>query len=52
MFDQIVARVLEWHRVRTTLGKLNRLDKHILADIGIERKDIAAVAHGRMAPRR
>lgn len=42
-----VAYAVEgWRQRRTTYGELNALDDRMLADIGIQRADIEAVAEG------
>jgi len=36
----IVRPIVRWHRHATTLGELEQLDDHLLADIGVNRGDL------------
>ncbi len=36
----IVRPIVRWHRNATTLGELEQLDDHLLADIGVSRGDL------------
>ena len=50
MFKSITRRVLEWHRIRRAVQKLDRFDDHLLADMGIPRHEIAARVKGEICP--
>jgi uncharacterized protein YjiS (DUF1127 family) len=44
--DLVLARILRWHRERTTRDALLALSDHVLRDIGIARADIPTLARG------
>jgi uncharacterized protein YjiS (DUF1127 family) len=44
MFYEIRERYARWRLYRQTARRLRDLDNHILADVGIERADIACWA--------
>lgn len=44
MLDTILARYRVWQRTLDTIRYLDHCDDHILADMGIERADIAMIA--------
>lgn len=46
-FGALVANLMVWNAQRTTRNALNSLSDRELADIGLERADIEAVAQGR-----
>ena len=51
MFGQLRSRFVAWTLYRETVQQLNWLDKHMLADVGIEACDIKAVAKARARER-
>jgi uncharacterized protein YjiS (DUF1127 family) len=51
MFGQLGTRFAEWRLYRDTVRQLNWLDSHILADAGIARCEIKAVARERVRQR-
>jgi len=46
-FGALVATLKTWNEQRTTRNRLSALSNRELADIGLERSDIDAVAKGR-----
>ncbi len=44
LFNRLLAGVLAWNDARQTRNALERLSDHELADIGLNRSDIDAVA--------
>ena len=48
MLRTLVRRIIEWVNIRHDITRLDRLDDHLLADIGIERNQIEAFVHGRI----
>lgn len=40
MFDSFRERLRNWYLVRAATVQLSRLDDHLLADVGIERREI------------
>jgi uncharacterized protein YjiS (DUF1127 family) len=51
MFGQLGTRFAEWQTYRETVRQLNWLDPHMLADAGIDRCEIRAVAKARSKQR-
>jgi uncharacterized protein YjiS (DUF1127 family) len=50
LITRVEARMLDWYRYRSTVAELNRLGDSDLADIGIARPDIRAVARAAAFP--
>jgi uncharacterized protein YjiS (DUF1127 family) len=46
-FHDITARLGRWLQAVDDIKRLRQLDNHLLADIGIERDDIADLVSGR-----
>ena len=44
MFEQLKTRFSHWRSYRETVRQLTWLDRHLLADTGIERQNIKACA--------
>lgn len=54
MLDELKYRLGEWLRIRRDAQMLRRLDDHLLADLGLTRRDIIGFVRGkaRLWPRR
>ncbi|MDJ0945743.1 MAG: DUF1127 domain-containing protein [Kiloniellales bacterium] len=49
---RLLDAALAWRRVNRTIDELSRLDDHVLKDIGVNRSEIAGLAHDLEARRR
>jgi uncharacterized protein YjiS (DUF1127 family) len=47
MFRTLITRVRKWYKLGGEIARLESLDDILLADIGIDRKDISALVHGK-----
>ena len=45
-----VRAIVAWQRMRRSVAALDRLDDHMLRDIGIDRSEIQSLARERLAP--
>lgn len=52
MFDDFRQRFRTWRRYRRAIIQLHALDDHLLADMGVERRDIRRRVRRPVRPRR
>lgn len=48
MLNTLIERIRRWANLRYEIERLDQLDEHLLADIGIERDQIEAFVLGRI----
>lgn len=47
MLHDLKRRLAQWQRTRRAITRLRLFDDHLLADIGVDREEIAARVSGR-----
>lgn len=50
MLHALARRLADWSQTRRDIALLRHLDNHLLADMGIERRQIARLVRGRIEP--